>query len=299
MKTSTRSFYQSAIERVLAALTASLDEAPELAALARLAGLSPFHFHRVFRGLVRETPLELLRRLRLERAAAELLASDGSITAIAFRAGFESHEGFTRAFHQAFGEPPSAFRSNGHARPLLASPNGLHFRAGRITSFELPPFGDPPMDVRLEYMQARRLAVVRHTGPYNQIGRAFERLGALAGPAGLLAHPGAAMIGRYHDDPEATPPEALRSDAGITVPEGVPIPAPLEEAILPAGNYARYAHIGPFETLGDAWSRFMGGWLPASGHRLGEGPAYEFYVSDMRTTPKEQLQTDLVVPLAQ
>ena len=42
--------------------------------VGRVACLSPFHFHRVFRGMVGETPLELTRRLRLERAAWRLRA---------------------------------------------------------------------------------------------------------------------------------------------------------------------------------------------------------------------------------
>jgi AraC family transcriptional regulator len=69
MRSETRSFYEQCVQRAIEHIAASLDGALELTALAQLAALSPFHFHRVFRGLVGETPLELTRRLRLERAA--------------------------------------------------------------------------------------------------------------------------------------------------------------------------------------------------------------------------------------
>lgn len=154
------------------------------------------------------------------------------------------------------------------------------------------------MQVTVEALPARRLATLSHRGPYNQIGKAFEQLGALAAPAGLFAFPDAAMVAMYHDDPESVAPQELRSEACLVVPDGLALPPGLGEARIPAGTYARHVYIGPFEGLGDAWSRFMGEWLPQSGHRVGDGPAYEFYVSDMRTTPKEQLRTDLVVPLA-
>src|SRR5882724_6391911 len=66
VKTETQSFYATAVERTVGRITETLDQAIDLAALARAAALSPFHFHRVFRGMVGETPLEMHRRLRLE-----------------------------------------------------------------------------------------------------------------------------------------------------------------------------------------------------------------------------------------
>jgi AraC family transcriptional regulator len=86
VKSETRSFYETAVDRTVARIVATLDEALDLGALAREAALSPFHFHRVFRGMVGETPLELHRRLRLERAAWELLAGRAAVTRSPFPA---------------------------------------------------------------------------------------------------------------------------------------------------------------------------------------------------------------------
>ncbi len=47
--------------------------------------------------------------------------------------------------------------------------------------------------------------------------------------------------------------------------------------------------------LSDVWSRFMGEALPASGYVVADGPGLEIYRSDMRTTPREELRTDLLV----
>ena len=87
MKPATHSFYTDAVQRVIEHVVSHLGEALELETLAEQACLSPFHFHRVFRGMVGETPLELVRRLRLERAAWRLLHTDAPVTAIAFDAG--------------------------------------------------------------------------------------------------------------------------------------------------------------------------------------------------------------------
>jgi AraC family transcriptional regulator len=298
MKPDTRTHYLAAVQRVVSHLIAHLDDSADLTALAELACLSPFHFHRVFRGMVGETPLELLRRLRLERAAYALLHTPDAVTAIAFAAGYETHEAFTRAFRSAFGEAPSAFRRNARARAPLAASSGLHYDPrGTATDFIPRDTGGNTMQVDREALPALRLGTVTHIGPFNQIGAAFERLGAIAGRAGLFAHPGAMMIATYAEDPDGKPAEELRSHAGITIPEGVPLPEGLDEQRVPAGAFARHIHIGPYDTLGDVWTRFMGEAIPANGFVLRPGLSLEIYRSDMRTTPPAQWRTDLLVPV--
>lgn len=304
MRTGTRTFYEAAVANAVAHIVAALDEALDLGALAQAAGLSTFHFYRIFRGMLGETPLEMHRRLRLERAASQLLASAAPVTVIAFDAGYDTHEAFTRSFHDAYGRPPSTFRlSTGEretcARPpqaQLAARSGIHF--GSTANLHSIRFirGVTTMNVTVEKMPALRLATVPHTGPYNRISEAFQRLGAVASRADLLRD-GAMMLAMYYDDPETTPTEQLRADAGVTVPDDLPLPAEVVEKRLPAGRYARTTHLGPYTTLGDTWARLLGEWLPGSGHRVGDSPSYEVYRNTPADTRPEELRTDLYIPL--
>lgn len=304
MRTGTQTFYEAAVASAVARIVASLDEALDLGALARAANLSTFHFHRIFRGVLGEAPLEMHRRLRLERAASHLLASARPVTVIAFDAGYDTHEAFTRSFHDAYGISPSTFRlvtgkTETCVRPpqtQLAARSGIHF--GSTASLQTIRFarGVPDMNVIIEKMPALRLATVAHAGPYNCIAEAFQRLGAIAGSAGLLRN-GAMMLAMYYDDPEITPTEQLCSDAALSVPDGLPLPAEVLEKRLPAGRYAHTTHVGPYATLGDAWSRLMGEWLPRSGHRVTDSPSYEVYRNTPADTRPEDLQTDLYIPL--
>ncbi len=68
-KDSTLSFYKERMLRVLIHIQQHLHESIELEELATIAGLSPYHFHRVFRGMLGEPLMTLVRRLRREGAA--------------------------------------------------------------------------------------------------------------------------------------------------------------------------------------------------------------------------------------
>jgi len=153
------------------------------------------------------------------------------------------------------------------------------------------------MEVAIKDMPDVRVAAVPHGGPYNQIGEAFGKLGAIAGPAGLFQRPEAAMIGIYYDDPETTPPAQLRSEAGIRVATDIALPAGLQERVLGAGRYACTVHIGSYEQLGDVWARFLGEWLPRSGHRIRPGASFELYRNDPMQVPKHELCTEIYQPI--
>ena len=105
MKSETQQTYQERILKVLVYIQNHLDETLSLEELAGVAHFSPYHFHRIFRGMVGESLMEHVRRLRLERAAHRLKFTDSPVTRIAFEAGYETHEAFTRAFRALFDRP--------------------------------------------------------------------------------------------------------------------------------------------------------------------------------------------------
>jgi AraC-like DNA-binding protein len=99
--------------RVLATidyLVAYSDQELTLGQLARICGLSKFHFLRIFHASTGSTPSRFLAQVRLDRAKSMLLRSDRSITEIALDVGFAEQSSFTRAFTRREGVSPRAFR---------------------------------------------------------------------------------------------------------------------------------------------------------------------------------------------
>ena len=77
---------------------------------AREAGLSPFHFLRLFSAVLGVTPHQYLVRSRLRHAARLLPDHDRAITDIAYDVGFGDLSNFVRTFHRAAGVSPRGFR---------------------------------------------------------------------------------------------------------------------------------------------------------------------------------------------
>ena len=179
----------------------------------------------------------------MARAAWQLSRTNERVTDIAFGAGYDTHEAFTRAFKTCFSTSPSGFRELEYRRTGLPATCGIHYDPdGGVPAFIPRSAGGQHMQVEITEMPELRVASIHHVGPYNQVSKAFERLGSLAGPAGLFAQPGAAMIGIDYDDPETTPHDQLRADAGVVVPASAALAAGLTEQRLPPGRYAKVVH---------------------------------------------------------
>lgn len=153
------------------------------------------------------------------------------------------------------------------------------------------------MPVTIQDQPELRVGAVRHIGAYHDIGRAFQRLGSLVNAGGHHAPAASQFVAIFHDDPRTTAVDHLRSDAAMTFPEGVEVPPGLIERRLPAGRYATAMHAGSYEGLGAAWSRLRQG-VQEDGYQPGAGASYEIYLNDPSRTPKEELRTELFMPIS-
>lgn len=99
------------IARVLRHLESRIVEDYKLADLARIAGLSRYHFLRTFKCVAGVTPHQWLLRARLREAAQRLVASREPVTEIALQVGFEDLSNFIRSFRAEFGVSPRRYRA--------------------------------------------------------------------------------------------------------------------------------------------------------------------------------------------
>lgn len=100
------------LQRVLEYIDAHLDRKIELEALAKLLGMSQFHFSRLFKQSLGTSPYRYAIQQRVERAKQLLKHSDLTIIEIALDCGFSSHGHLSRQFRQVTGMTPKAFRKS-------------------------------------------------------------------------------------------------------------------------------------------------------------------------------------------
>lgn len=287
-KTQKLSDYLDRIERVSVYIWENLDEPLDFAHLAAIACFSPYHFHRVYRGLMGETVAETVKRLRLHRAAGELIDNQVVLSKIAERAGYSSIEAFSRAFRQVYEVPPGQYRSGLNDPTRFAQP--LSIKEDKMYS------------VTIREMDEIRLAGVAHKGSYMEIGKAFDRLYMWASGNQLAPSPDTRAIGIYYDDPSSVDVSELRSYAGFSIPAAFDIETTkmadsIEEVVIKAGRVATLEHVGPYAELSKAYNWFYGTWLLEQDLELGDQPPFEEYMNDPKTTAPQDLITKINLSL--
>lgn len=102
--------HAAAVERACRALEA--EQPPDLNTLAEQAGMSRFHFHRIFKAATGITPKAYANALRADRARQQL-RQGASVTDAMYGAGFNSSGRFYEAAPAILGMTPTAFRKDG------------------------------------------------------------------------------------------------------------------------------------------------------------------------------------------
>lgn len=116
------------VSQAVRAIEAELGAAHGLEAMAARAGMSAFHFLRVFRQVVGVTPRQFLVRARLRQAAQRLRAGAGTVTAAALEAGFGDLSHFHHAFRAEFGVTPRGWVSARARRAAAPRPRAAGSR---------------------------------------------------------------------------------------------------------------------------------------------------------------------------
>lgn len=271
-----------------------LAEELSLEALTGIAHYSPFHFHRLFSALMGETPSRFITRLRLERAASQLLEHPSrSVTRIATECGFTSQSAFARAFREGFSMTATQCRRRGY--PSVADESGAPRTRPDDDSISVPS-----LTTRVETLPAIEVAYVRHVGPYAAKGDVFDglfsELREWADSRGLL-DPESTWLTVIHDSPQITEEDRLRVSAALAVSDAVSGSGRVGRMTLEGGRYAvARGHLGVDEYAA-AWRDLMGRWLPGSGYESGDRHPFELYPPH-REAPVGKTAVELCLPVS-
>ncbi|MDR7855021.1 effector binding domain-containing protein [Tissierella sp.] len=105
--------YVNAMEKALIYIENHLNDDIDLSIIAKEAGYSLYHFHRIFKGVVGDSIKEYIRKRRITEAAKELVSSNKPTIDIAIKYGYQSREAFSRAFEKVYGRNPLEVKHEG------------------------------------------------------------------------------------------------------------------------------------------------------------------------------------------
>ena len=268
--------YVDRVNRAIDYTLAHLTERPSLEQIAKVACLSPFHFHRIFSAVMGETVGQFTKRVRMERAMTLLShPSPPSLTDVAMTCGYSSSSDFSRAFKQRHGVPPSAFDIDTFRRTRRAAMiEGLTPDDRHLLS-KLPP-GDNPdgFAVTMVDLPRRTVAYMRVLRPYEPgaVTGAAERLLSWAVARDLAD---AQWLGYMWENPDLVELDKCRYDVAVVVPEGTQRAGEVGVLELPAMRAAELAIAGPIDLEQRALDWLIGTWLPRSGMVPDDQPCFE------------------------
>ncbi len=279
------------ISKVLYYIETHLYDSLDVKTLARVAGYSPYHFSRVFKMCVGESVMSYNSRLRLENASLKMINADKSIIEVALEAGFETPNGFNKAFKKIFDITPTEYKSR--RMNLLQSYKDKIMQTPKIVQRETTyivyarEIGG--------YEKSSEIAWKRLSKQLNDFSKNFkdESIDIKLDPKE------AEMIGICHDDPSITAEENIRYDASLAWGKKE-IDFLSEHGFdtkeIPDGKYAMVLYQGNYANAIDSWMALYA-WCEENGYTFRDYPPFEKYLNLPQDVSEDELLTEIYLPI--
>ncbi|NOX43783.1 MAG: helix-turn-helix domain-containing protein [Gammaproteobacteria bacterium] len=253
----------------------NLDFDITLSQVAKEAGLSQWHFQRIFKALTNETLKTYIRSRRLANSLDKLLTTNLKIIDIAVSAGYESQESFTRAFKATFNLTPNEYRKMGNKSLFLKK---IEFDAEYLRhinqNISLTPEVYTQKIMHLVGLQTRFYGV---DSEKNNIGEKLpdlwagflERISEIQNAVTGICY---GVVRQIKDNTDE-----LKYYAAIEVREIEFLPENMVSIDIPPSNYAKFTHRGDVKHTDNTVNYIYSSWLLNSGKRHTSGPDLEIY----------------------
>lgn len=298
--------YLRRIHKVQDYIEANVCDSLSLDELASIAGFSKYHFHKIFKGIVNESLLQYVNRVKLEKALNFLIhRPDRTVTAIAYQFGFTDTAIFSRAFKNYYGVSPSYYR-NQHRKNCKDLIKISPYHESMLKMTKKDDENKVKGKVTIETIGDMNVAYVRHLGSYEQLKLVFQslmrQLFAYLSKWNLIDSSSIKVLTIYHDHPEITEDHHRRTSLCVTIPSSAAKVIEKGDSdvgimIIPSGKYA----VGHFEIYqneySEAWDYLCGEWLPQSGYLPRDTLSFEVYVSEPDPNPQTKHFVDIFLPV--
>lgn len=249
-------------------IEANLDKKISVHEIASAAHYSTYHYSRVFKALVGDTPKEYLRKRRLTLAAKRLLTDDVGILDLALDCQFDSQEAFTRAFKALFDMTPAQYRKiNEPFRLLYKKPFGPDDLAFLQNNISMEP----------ELLEKPAMKIVGIANEYEDGDLSLPKLWSGFRPYRdkIPNRIGDHFFGIYENYQETEDSTRFVYICSAQVANFDDVPEGMITRELDAQTYAQFTHIGPIANIEETLRYIWGSWLPKSKYEYADKPDFE------------------------
>jgi AraC family transcriptional regulator len=284
-------FHRSQIGRAQRYIRLHLADQLTLARIAREAGSSSYHFARLFEAYVGETTFEFIRRIRLATALHLLQEDqDTTVTEIALSIGYDTSAAFNKTVRKMLDLTPGDFRKLGKDSQnaliyALSQPRPL-----KEINVNLTPEFESVTRPLTHYVFLEKRGPFAEVAPplWNELMPFLQRMD----PQSIREFLGISGI-----DKTRSGEDAMIYQAGVALAhEPANLPPALQSRTIKSGPYARFLLTGPYSQIWMAFDRIFKT-LAEKKVELRPEFCIENYLNDPRTTPEDQLLTELLVPI--
>ena len=280
------------LDKALAYIDTHLDADLSLERLSRVAACSRFHFHRLFRARFGLSLHRYVQLCRLRRAGERLAFRRCTVLDIALDSGYRSPEAFARAFRQAVGQTPSAFRRQPRWLPWHGQLQTLR----QLRSRHMLP-SHTPLAVDIVDFPATPVALLEHRGDPALLGDSLRAFIAWR-RENRLPPSAAATYNLLYADPDDCAAADYRFDLCAAFDGDIAANRQgVRAALIPAGRCARLRHIGSDDALAGIARWLYAEWLPASGEQPRDFPLFLQRVRFSPEVAETDAVSDLFLPL--
>ena len=300
MNTSSSRSYRRRVDKAIRYIRQNPQGDLSLETIADIAHFSTFHFHRIFKALTGESLGLYVQRTRLHSAAMALRSNRSlSISDAAYDHGYDSPDGFRRAFRRWFGINPSQWD---RSTPLQERKIGRTEHEFPVYSYETlcgmaQQRGWSAEVVRLPAITVGSLTVMDAYRDFNAVMAAYDRLwhwyeGEVAGRSDAM------FLGCSQDDPDLTPLEQCAFEWAAGPVDPAEAPDWLSCRRQPEQSVVRIRLQGDIQEEDEIWQYLYRVWLPDSAYEPAHATAMEVYCQPPHKTDWKTYDLWCALPLS-
>jgi|CXWL01.1.fsa_nt_gi AraC family transcriptional regulator len=282
--------YRIRIDEVVNFILHNPAEELSLQHLAGIARYSPFHFQKIFKQVVGESPKQFVIRMRLETAAhALVMHQHKTVTEIAMEHGFSSSATFARSFKNYFGVSSEEFRAVPRRKNASRYQDKPLARSQDLTVTETRSQLES-LNIRVLKRAAFRCVFVNaRLNDDESIKNAFRKVGQIAETHDLISE-NSRFAGAIY----------LHSGiyrAMITTDPKLQFPERLNLLEIPAAKYALLDLPGGFRENMEQLQIFVDFWLPENGYRVADIVGYEMLNESPLVKSYNEIEKEVYIPI--